>query len=355
LSGLTRLEKAESERLLQLEAELHKTVVSQDDAVKAVSRAIRKARSGLKDPKRPMGCFIFVGPSGVGKTLLAKALAEFMFGDPDAMIYLDMSEYMEKHNVSRLVGAPPGYVGYEEGGQLTERIRRRPYAVVLLDEVEKAHPDVFNMLLQIMEEGRLTDSFGRHVDFKNVILIMTSNLGADVIKGGSAFGFGKRTEVIDYERMRKALMGEIEKFFRPEFINRLDEVVVFRPLLKDDLVTIIEYELSKVRKRLAEKGMKMELDGLAKDFLIEKGYNPDFGARPLRRALGQYIEDPLAENLLMGEFKSGDEIHVTREEGKDHLTFKAVRSGGGDGGGGGGGDGGSPDQPTTPPLAGATS
>ena len=350
---LTRLEKAESERLLQLEAELHKTVVSQDDAVKAVSRAIRKARSGLKDPKRPMGCFIFVGPSGVGKTLLAKALAEFMFGDADALIYLDMSEYMEKHNVSRLVGAPPGYVGYEEGGQLTERIRRRPYAVVLLDEVEKAHPDVFNMLLQIMEEGRLTDSFGRHVDFKNVILIMTSNLGADVIKGGSAFGFGKRTEVIDYEKMRKALMGEIEKFFRPEFINRLDEVVVFRPLVKDDLVTIIEYELGKVRKRLAEKGMKMELDPAAKDFLIEKGYNPDFGARPLRRALGQYIEDPLAENLLMGEFKSGDEIHVTRNEGKDHLTFKAVRSGGD--GGGGGGDGGTPTAPTTPPLAGAQS
>ena len=349
---LTRLEKAESERLMQLEGELHKTVVSQDDAVKAVARSIRKARSGLKDPKRPMGCFIFVGPSGVGKTLLAKALAEFMFGDPDALIYLDMSEYMEKHNVSRLVGAPPGYVGYEEGGQLTERIRRRPYAVVLLDEVEKAHPDVFNMLLQIMEEGRLTDSFGRHVDFKNVILIMTSNLGADVIKGGSTFGFGKRAEVMDYEKMRKALMGEIEKFFRPEFINRLDEVVVFRPLMKDDLVTSIEYELSKVRKRLVEKGMKLELDSAAKDFLIDKGYNPDFGARPLRRALGQFIEDPLAENLLMGEFKSGDEIHVTRIEGKDHLTFKAMRSGDG----GGGGDGGNaPTEPTPAPLADAKS
>jgi ATP-dependent Clp protease ATP-binding subunit ClpC len=263
-----------------------------------------------------------------------------------------MSEYMEKHNVSRLVGAPPGYVGYEEGGQLTERIRRRPYAVVLLDEVEKAHPDVFNMLLQIMEEGRLTDSFGRHVDFKNVILIMTSNLGADVIKGGSTFGFGKRVEVMDYEKMRKALMGEIEKFFRPEFINRLDEVVVFRPLMKDDLVTIIEYELSKVRKRLVEKGMKLELDSAAKDFLIDKGYNPDFGARPLRRALGQFIEDPLAENLLMGEFKSGDEIHVTRIEGKDHLTFKAMRSGDG----GGGGDGGNaPTEPTPAPLADAKS
>ena len=348
---LTRPEKAESERLMQLEAELHRTVVSQDDAVKTVARSIRKARSGLKDPKRPMGCFVFVGPSGVGKTLLAKALAEFMFGDADALLYLDMSEYMEKHNVSRLVGAPPGYVGYEEGGQLTERIRRRPYAVVLLDEVEKAHPDVFNMLLQIMEEGRLTDSFGRHVDFKNVILIMTSNLGADVIKGGASFGFGKRAEVMDYERMRKALMGEIEKFFRPEFINRLDDVVVFRPLLKDDLVTIIEYELSKVRKRLVDKGMKLELDAAAKDFLIDKGYNPDFGARPLRRALGQFIEDPLAENLLMGEFKSGDEIQVTRVEGQDHLTFKAVRSE--DGGGGGGGDGGTPSSPTTPPLAGA--
>jgi ATP-dependent Clp protease ATP-binding subunit ClpC len=348
---LTRLEKAESERLLQLEAELHKTVVSQDDAVKAVARSIRKARSGLKDPKRPMGSFIFVGPSGVGKTLLAKALAEFMFGDPDALIYLDMSEYMEKHNVSRLVGAPPGYVGYEEGGQLTERIRRRPYAVVLLDEVEKAHPDVFNMLLQIKEEGRLTDSFGRHIDFKNIILIMTSNLGADIIKGGSSFGFGKRSEVQDYEKMRKALMGEVEKFFRPEFINRLDDVVVFRPLMKDDLVTIIEYELSKVRKRLTEKGMKMELDAAAKDFLIDKGYNPDFGARPLRRALGQYIEDPLAENLLMGEFKSGDEIHVTRVEGQDHLTFKATRTGGDGGGGDDGGHG--PTEPSPTPTAGA--
>ncbi|MEY3141781.1 MAG: hypothetical protein RLY21_274 [Planctomycetota bacterium] len=347
---LTRLEKAESERLLALEGELHKTVVSQDDAVKAVARSIRKARSGLKDPKRPMGSFIFVGPSGVGKTLLAKALAEFMFGDPDALIYLDMSEYMEKHNVSRLVGAPPGYVGYEEGGQLTERIRRRPYAVVLLDEVEKAHPDVFNMLLQIMEEGRLTDSFGRHVDFKNIILIMTSNLGADIIKGGSTFGFGKRSEVQDYEKMRKALMGEVEKFFRPEFINRLDDVVVFRPLMKEDLVTIIEYELSKVRKRLTEKGMKLELDAAAKDFLIDKGYNPDFGARPLRRALGQYIEDPLAENLLMGEFKAGDEIHVTRVEGQDHLTFKASRTGDG----GGGDDGGhGPTEPSPTPVAGA--
>ncbi|MBL9121606.1 MAG: ATP-dependent Clp protease ATP-binding subunit [Phycisphaerae bacterium] len=322
---LTRLEKAESQRLLQLENELHKTVVSQDDAVKAVARAIRKARSGLKDPKRPMGSFIFVGPSGVGKTLLAKSLAEFMFGDQDALIYLDMSEYMEKHNVSRLIGAPPGYVGYEEGGQLTERIRRRPYAVLLMDEVEKAHPDVFNMLLQIMEEGRLTDSFGRHVDFKNVILIMTSNLGADVIKGGSQFGFVKRAEVQDYERIKKALMGEVEKFFRPEFINRLDDVIVFRPLVKEDLNTIIEYEMSKVRKRIEEKGMHLVLEQTAKDFLTEKGYNPDFGARPLRRAIGQYVEDPLAEQLLAGDFQDGDTITLTRKEEQDHLTFTTGR------------------------------
>jgi ATP-dependent Clp protease ATP-binding subunit ClpC len=318
---LTRLEKEESERLLQLEKELHKRVVSQEEAVKAVARAIRKARSGLKDPRRPMGSFVFIGPSGVGKTLLAKALAEFMFGDADALVYLDMSEYMEKHNVSRLIGAPPGYVGYEEGGQLTERIRRRPYAVVLLDEVEKAHPDVFNMLLQIMEEGRLTDSFGRHVDFKNVILIMTSNIGADMIKGGQRFGFGQRDEVQDYERIRKALLSECEKFFRPEFINRLDEIIVFKPLAKDDLYNIIEIELQKVRERLEAKGMKLELDKAAKDFLIEKGYNPDFGARPLRRAIGSFIEDPLAESLLSGEYKAGQKISVTRKEGAENLFF----------------------------------
>ncbi len=320
---LTRMAEGESQRLLHLEQELHKKVISQDEAVKAVSRAIRKARAGLKDPKRPMGSFLFVGPSGVGKTLLAKAIAEFMFGDAECMIYLDMSEYMEKHTVSRLVGAPPGYVGYEEGGQLTEKIRRRPYSVVLLDEVEKAHPDVFNMLLQIMEEGRLTDSFGRQVDFKNTIVIMTSNIGADLIKGGSAFGFTKRAEVQDYDRMKKALLAEAEKFFRPEFINRLDEIIVFRPLIKEDLVQIIDIELAKVRERLGERQMQLTLDQPAKDFLIDKGYNPDFGARPLRRAIGSYIEDPLAESLLTGEFKAGDAIHGTRPEGKEHLVFVA--------------------------------
>ncbi|MHC5003973.1 MAG: ATP-dependent Clp protease ATP-binding subunit [Planctomycetota bacterium] len=348
---LTRLEKEESERLLQLEKELHKTVVSQEEAVKAVSRAIRKARSGLKDPRRPMGSFIFVGPSGVGKTLLAKALAEFMFGNPDALLYLDMSEYMEKHNVSRLIGAPPGYVGYEEGGQLTERIRRRPYAVVLLDEVEKAHPDVFNMLLQIMEEGRLTDSFGRHVDFKNVILIMTSNIGADLIKGGQSFGFGKRQEVADHEKIKKTLMNEIEKYFRPEFINRLDEVIVFRPLNKEDLYQIIEIELSKVRDRLKAKGMALELDQVAKDFLIDNGFNPDFGARPLRRAISTFVEDPLAEALLSGEYGPGTKITVTRKEEAENLFFtgsEIPKDDRGDDEGGDGGDGGDggPAEPT---------
>jgi ATP-dependent Clp protease ATP-binding subunit ClpC len=319
---LTRLEKEESARLLQLEAELHKSVISQDEAVKQVARAIRKARSGLKDPKRPMGSFMFLGPTGVGKTLLAKALAEFMFGDPDAMIRLDMSEYMEKHNVSRLVGAPPGYVGYEEGGQLTERVRRRPYSVVLFDEVEKAHPDVFNMLLQVMDDGHLTDSFGRRIDFRNSIIIMTSNIGSDIIKGGANFGFQKRQEVQDYEKIKKSLQSEAEKFFRPEFINRLDDMIVFRPLVKADLTHIIDLELGKVRDRLKARGMTLEVSDAAKDFLIEKGYNPDFGARPLRRALAQYVEDPLAERLLSGDFGDGTAITATREEGKEYLTFE---------------------------------
>ena len=324
---LTRLEKEESARLLQLEAELHKSVISQDEAVKQVSRAIRKARSGLKDPKRPMGSFMFLGPTGVGKTLLAKALAEFMFGDPEAMIRLDMSEYMEKHNVSRLVGAPPGYVGYEEGGQLTERVRRRPYSVVLFDEVEKAHPDVFNMLLQVMDDGHLTDSFGRRIDFRNAIIIMTSNIGSDIIKGGANFGFQKRQEIQDYERIKKSLQSEAEKFFRPEFINRLDDMIVFRPLVKADLTHIIDLELGKVRERLKARGMTLEVSDAAKDFLIEKGYNPDFGARPLRRALAQYVEDPLAERLLAGDFGDGTAIAATREEGKEYLSFAGTKDG----------------------------
>ena len=322
---LQRLEKEEAARLLDLEKELHKKVISQEDAIKAVSRSIRRARAGLKDPNRPMGSFIFVGPSGVGKTLLSKALAEFMFGDADSLIHLDMSEYMEKHTVSRLVGAPPGYVGYEEGGQLTEQIRRRPYAVVLLDEVEKAHPDVFNMLLQIMEEGRLTDSFGRHVDFRNTIMIMTSNIGADLIKGGGGFGFQPSNSDRSHENVKTILMKEIERFFRPEFINRLDDVIVFRPLNREDLVTIIEYEVAKVGQRIEEQGFKTELTQAAKDFLIDKGYNPDYGARPLRRAIGTYIEDPLSEQLLSGALHGKNHILVDHAEGEDELMFKASK------------------------------
>jgi ATP-dependent Clp protease ATP-binding subunit ClpC len=318
---LQKLEKEEAQRLLKLEDELHKTVISQDDAIKVISKAIRRARAGLKDPKRPMGSFIFVGPSGVGKTLLSKALAEFMFGNADSLIHLDMSEYMEKHTVSRLVGAPPGYVGYEEGGQLTEAIRRRPYSVVLLDEVEKAHPDVFNMLLQIMEEGRLTDSFGRHVDFRNTVLIMTSNIGADLIKGGGGFGFGKHTSDDKFESIKSVLMKEIERFFRPEFINRLDDVIVFKPLTKDDLVSIVEFEVAKVAERLTLQGFSFELDQAAKDFLIDKGYNPDYGARPLRRAIGSFIEDPLSEMLLSGELHEKNLLKATRKGEDEFLSF----------------------------------
>ncbi|MBT3278246.1 MAG: ATP-dependent Clp protease ATP-binding subunit [Phycisphaerales bacterium] len=308
---LTRLEKEEVKRLLELEDELHKTVVSQHEAIVAVSKAIRRARAGLKDPRRPMGSFIFAGPSGVGKTLLSKALAEFMFGDSDAIVQIDMSEYMEKHAVSRLVGAPPGYVGYEEGGQLTERIRRRPYAVVLLDEIEKAHPDVFNMLLQVMEEGQLTDSFGRKVDFSNTVLILTTNIGAELIKSGGGFGFAKRDEETSYEKTRDMLQKEIERNFRPEFINRLDETIVFRPLNRTDLQTIVDYELRKVRERLEGMGLSLELDTPAKEFLIDKGYNPDFGARPLRRAIGTYIEDPISEELLRGTYSGMAKLDVT--------------------------------------------
>jgi ATP-dependent Clp protease ATP-binding subunit ClpC len=331
---LTRLEKEEAQRLLELEQELHKRVVSQDEAIKAVSKTIRRARSGLKDPHRPMGSFLFLGPSGVGKTLLSKALAEFMFGDEDALVQIDMSEYMEKHNVSRLIGAPPGYVGYEEGGQLTEKIRRRPYSVVLLDEVEKAHPDVFNMLLQIMEEGHLTDSFGRRVDFRNVVMIMTSNIGADLIKSGGAakFGLGPRNkdkqEEANYQQMKELLMKEIERHFRPEFIGRLDDVIVFRPLNRQHLEQIVEFELKKVTKRLVEHGLKVEISQEAKEFLIDKGTNADFGARPLRRAIEQHVEDPLAEEILRGAFKGKNLIRITakQDEGaaEKHLYFEAL-------------------------------
>src|SRR5437016_5981490 len=338
---LTRLEKEEAQRLLELENELHKRVVSQDEAIKAISKTIRRARSGLKDPNRPMGSFLFLGPSGVGKTLLSKALAEFMFGDEDALVQIDMSEYMEKHNVSRLIGAPPGYVGYEEGGQLTERIRRRPYSLVLLDEVEKAHPDVFNMLLQIMEEGRLTDSFGRHVDFRNAVMIMTSNIASDLIKGGGPeFGLRPKgkgaAEERNYQQIKETVMKEIERHFRPEFIGRLDDVIVFRPLSRVNLETIVEFELRKVTKRLTDHGLRIEITQEAKDFLIDKGTSSDFGARPLRRAIEQHVEDPLSEEILRGGFKGKDLIKITvkhpeTEGGEKHLYFESLKTDGGKG------------------------
>ncbi len=329
---LTRLEEEEAQRLLELEAELHKRVVSQEEAIKTVAKSIRRARSGLKDPRRPMGSFIFAGPSGVGKTLLSKALAEFMFGDEEALVQLDMSEYMEKHNVSRLVGAPPGYVGYEEGGQLTERIRRRPYAVLLLDEIEKAHPDVFNMLLQIMEEGRLPDSFGRRVDFRNTILIMTTNIGADLIRNKGGFGFARRDDEASYEKMKEMLNKEVERHFRPEFLNRLDDIIVFKSLTREDLVTIVDFELRKVRDRLtSEHKLTLELTDDAKEFLIQKGFNPDFGARPLRRAIEQHVEDPISEEILRGNYKDKAKIVVSTKSAKDadgeeiqHLFFEGV-------------------------------
>jgi len=319
---LTRLSSEDAVRLLRMEEELHRRVVSQNEAIKQVARCVRRSRSGLKDPRRPTGVFLFAGPTGVGKTLTAKTLAEFMFGDQDALIQIDMSEYMEKHNVSRLIGAPPGYVGFEEGGQLTEKIRRRPYSVVLLDEIEKAHPDVFNMLLQIMEEGHLTDSFGRKVDFKNTVLILTTNAGAQAIN--SEFGFAPKDDDTNYDRMKERLQHELEREFKPEFLGRLDEIVVFRSLTEENLKQIVDIELSKVRERLAEKGLALVLTEDAKQFIVGKGNATEYGARPLRRAVETYIEDPLSENLLQGAFEGHDTITVRVKEVGDlkQLDFQ---------------------------------
>ena len=319
------LAKEEAVRLLQMEDEIAEKVINQDEAISAVARAVRRSRSGIKDPNRPMGSFLFLGPSGVGKTWLSKQLAQFMFGSEDSLIAIDMSEFMEKHNASRLVGSPPGYVGHEEGGQLTEQVRRRPYSVILFEEIEKAHPDVYNMLLQIMEEGRLTDSLGRHIDFRNAIIIMTSNVGANVVQAGGGLGF-TTSEEDTTKRVKEGIMEEVQRQFRPEFLNRLDEMITFNPLQKDDLYRIIDIEMKKVEDRLAEKKIAFALSDSARDFLINKGFHPEYGARPLRRAIERYIEDPMAEELLRNNIKSGSFLEMDLDKEGEKLSFHAIPS-----------------------------
>ncbi|MCS7222641.1 MAG: ATP-dependent Clp protease ATP-binding subunit [Anaerolineae bacterium] len=333
-----RIAGEESERLLEMEKALHERVVGQDEAIETISKAVRRARTGLKDPKRPIGTFIFLGPTGVGKTHLAKVLAEFLFGSEEALIKLDMSEFMERHNVSRLVGAPPGYIGYEEGGQLTEAVRRRPYSVILLDEIEKAHPEVFNILLQIMEDGHLTDAKGRRVDFRNTIIIMTSNVGAKLINRAGPLGFAiskdeAKTQEERYKELRERVMEALKNTFRPEFLNRLDGVIVFRPLSRDQIKQIVDLELKRVRMLLSEHEMELEITEAAKDKLAQEGYDPDFGARPLRRVIQREIEDALSEGILAGRFKAGDRILVDlNPEGKLELKVMEARRSDADGG-----------------------
>ena len=318
---LQRMEQKETQKLLMMENELKGKVIGQDEAVIAISKALRRSRADLKDPRRPIGSFIFLGPTGVGKTFLAQTLAEFMFGDREALIQIDMSEYMEKFTASRLIGSPPGYVGYEEGGQLSEAVRRRPYAVVLFDEVEKAHPDVMHLLLQILEEGKVTDSLGRKIDFRNTIIIMTSNVGAELIKRQTSLGFGAASrDEENYEIMRDKILEESKRVFKPEFINRLDDLIVFHTLTKPDLLKIVDLEVAKVTKRVRTKRIEIALDQAAHDFLIEKGYDPTYGARPMRRAVERFLEDPLAEEILRGHIKEGDQVTISAEKTK--LTFK---------------------------------
>jgi ATP-dependent Clp protease ATP-binding subunit ClpC len=315
-----RLEEKEGEKLLKIEEELHRRVVGQEEAIAAIASAVRRSRAGIKDPKRPIGSFIFLGPTGVGKTLLARALAEFMFGDEDALLQLDMSEYMEKFNVSRLIGAPPGYVGYEEGGQLTEKVRRRPYSVILLDEIEKAHPDVFNLLLQVFEDGRLTDSFARKVDFRNTIIIMTSNVGAELIRKTTQLGFKSQKEELTYQDMKEKLLEEVKHTFKPEFLNRIDDIIVFRPLVKEDLERIVEIEIGFLAARLKDQNVTLEVTQEAKDFLIEKGFDPVFGARPLKRTIQRFLEDPLSSEIISKRFKEGSAVKVLRKN--EELIFE---------------------------------
>ena len=316
---LSRMEEREAARLLLMEEELQKTVVGQQEAVASISKALRRSRADLRDPRRPIGSFVFLGPTGVGKTLLAKALAEFMFNDADALIQIDMSEYMEKFAVSRLVGSPPGYVGYDEGGQLTEKVRRRPYSVVLFDEIEKAHPDVMHILLQILEEGKLTDSLGRTVDFRNTVVIMTSNIGADLIRKGSGLGFGDVNASADYERLKSQMLDESKRAFKPELLNRIDDIIVFRQLVREDVSRILDIEVKKVHDRLAARKVELHLAESAREFLMTKGFDPAYGARPLRRAVERYLEDPLAEEILRGNLTHAEAVEVTADG--DRLKF----------------------------------
>jgi ATP-dependent Clp protease ATP-binding subunit ClpC len=320
---VTRIRQAETERLVHMEDEIHKRVVGQHDAIHAISRAIRRSRAGLKDPQRPIGSFIFSGPTGVGKTELARALAEFLFADREALIRVDMSEYMEKFSVSRLIGAPPGYVGYEDSGALTKAVRRRPYSVVLLDEIEKAHPDVFNILLQVLDEGHLTDNYGRVIDFKNTVLIMTSNLGARDITKGGGLGFHQQDAKTSYEVMRDKVKEEIERAFNPEFLNRVDDVIVFHPLSRNEIGEIVHILLADVKKRLSEEEMTLKLTDAAVQFLVDRGYDEKFGARPLKRAIQRFLEDPLSEKILVAEFSPGDEVEVEVSEDGNSLSLRA--------------------------------
>ncbi|MCP5536945.1 MAG: ATP-dependent Clp protease ATP-binding subunit [Akkermansiaceae bacterium] len=328
---LQRMEQKEADKLLKMEDELKSHVIGQDTAVVTISKALRRSRADLKDPRRPIGSFLFLGPTGVGKTYLARHLAEFMFGDPEALIQIDMSEYMEKFSTSRLIGSPPGYVGYEEGGQLSEAIRRRPYSVVLFDEIEKAHPDVMNLLLQILEEGTVTDSFGRKIDFRNTIIILTSNVGASSIKRQTSLGFGAmQEEEGDFEGMKAKILEEAKKQFKPEFLNRLDDTVVFHMLEKKALNVIVDLECTKLFNRLQDKGITLNMDKNARELLMEKGYDPNYGARPMRRAVERYLEDPLAEALLRADIKEGDTVKVSRKKDAKKLTFTPVPSKGKD-------------------------
>jgi len=320
---LSRMEQKETEKLLQMEGELQGRVIGQNEAIAAISKALRRSRADLKDPRRPIGSFVFLGPTGVGKTFLARTLAEFMFGDPDALIQIDMSEYMEKFTSSRLIGSPPGYVGHEEGGQLSEAVRRRPYSVVLFDEIEKAHPDVMHLLLQILEEGKVTDSQGRKIDFRNTIIIMTSNVGAELIKKQTTLGFGAPKATEDHDSMRDKILEETKKVFKPEFLNRLDDIIVFHSLNKPDLSLIVSLEMEKVIGRIKTRDIHLTLDPSATDFLIKKGYDPSYGARPMRRAVERYLEDPMAEEILRGKIQTGDLVTVKADDGSgsEKLAF----------------------------------